>query len=128
MKDLAFYLGIGTLFTHELDSMLNHEWRVLPLIRGLPEEAATSVFVAAHIPIFAVVVALIASSNARIRTMSRIGVGLFLVLHGLLHFLFRNHPSYEFSELLSNLLIFGGSMLGIVFLALEWHERKKYAG
>lgn len=125
MKDLAFYPGVGTLFTHELDSMLNREWRVIPILRSLPDETGMVVFVSAHIPILAALVALISSTNSKTRRFTRIGVGLFLVFHGLLHVLFRNHPAYEFSSLLSNLLIFGAAVSGFFYLFLEWSGKRK---
>ena len=127
MKDLTFYLGFGTLFAHELDSMLNHEWRVIPIIRALSDEAGMIVFVTAHIPIFAILVALVSSKNTKTRRMSRIGIGLFLALHGLLHILFREHPAYEFSGMFSNVLIFGGAILGIIYLVIEWYGKRRYA-
>ncbi len=125
MKDLLFYLGFGTICAHELDSMLNHEWRVMPLIRALPEETGMMVFVAAHIPIFAVLVALVSSKNLRTRRLSRLGVGLFLVLHGALHILFKGHPAYEFENSFSNILIFSGSFIGIMYLILAWNEKAR---
>jgi hypothetical protein len=127
MRDLAFYLGFGTLVTHELDSMLNHEWRVIPIIRALPDETGFIIFVTAHIPIFAILVALVSSQNSKTRQITRIGIGLFLVFHGLLHIFFKNHPAYEFSSMLSNALIFGGSLLGIVYLVMEWVGKRRYA-
>lgn len=125
MKDLSFYLGFGTLLAHELDSMLNHEWRVIPIIRTLPDETGLIVFVAAHIPIFAYLVALVSSKNSRTRRMTRIGIGLFLLLHGLLHIFFKDHPAYEFSSIFSNILIFGGSVVGIIYLALELSGKRR---
>jgi hypothetical protein len=127
MKDFSFYLGFGTLLAHELDSMLSHEWRVIPIIRSLSDELGAMVFVTAHIPIFAILIALVSSKNARTRRMTRIGIGLFLVLHGILHILFISHPAYEFSSVLSNVLIFGGSFFGIVYLFIEWNEKRRYA-
>lgn len=53
MKNNIFYIGVGMSFTHELDAMLNNEWRVLPLTSGLPDEMGQTVFVLAHIPLFA---------------------------------------------------------------------------
>lgn len=126
MKHLAFYLGFGALCTHELDSVLNHEWRVIPLIRALSEEAGMTIFVAAHVPFFAILVALISSRDSRIRHMSRLGVGLFLVGHGALHLFFRAHPVYEFSSLLSNLLIYGASAFGMIYLILDWNGRSSH--
>ena len=123
MKDIVFYLGFGTLSTHELDAIINHEWRIIPFIRALPEDTGMIVFVVAHIPIFALLLALISSNNSRIRRLSRLGFVLFLVLHGILHILFKAHAAYEFESLLSNILIYGGAFLGILYLILTWNER-----
>jgi len=124
MKNLLFYLGLGTLLTHELDAMPNHEWRVLPLIRALPDETGMTLFVVLHIPIFAGLIALVASRDPRTRALSRLGVGLFLVVHGLLHTLFMRHPDYEFSSLISEILIFGGAALGVIYLVVEYRDRR----
>ena len=118
-RDIAFYLGMGSLFTHELDAIPNHEWRGMPLLQSLPDESAMVVFIAAHVPLFAVLIALVASSNARIRALSRLGIAVFLLVHGLLHILSMGQATYEFSSTLSNLLIFGGSSFGALYLALE---------
>ena len=87
------------------------------------------VFVIAHIPIYAVLVALVASTNERIRDGARIAIAAFLVVHGGLHALFMNHPDYEFSSVLSNALIFGGAALGAMFLMLRlWPGQANKAG
>jgi len=127
MKGLFFYLGFGTLFAHELDSVLNHEWRVIPVVRALPDEIGMIVFVVAHIPLVAILTALISSQNLKTRQRTRLGTGLFLVLHGLLHVWFMDHPAYEFSNTLSNILIFGGLILGIIVLIQELNGKRRYA-
>ncbi len=123
MKDIAFYLGIAALFTHELDAMPNHEWRGLAILQSLPDDIGMAVFVAAHVPLFAILIALISSSNPRTRTISRLGIGAFLLVHGTLHALSMGQPTYEFTSTLSNLLIFGGAALGALYLALEAKHR-----
>ena len=120
MRNFIFFLGMGTLFTHELDAVSNHEWRVLPLVRLLPDDIGMIVFVIAHIPLFATLIALVASSNVKIRTRSRFIISGFLVLHGLLHALFMNNPNYEFSSMLSNTLIFGGAAFGAIYFGLQF--------
>jgi hypothetical protein len=119
MRDIVFYLGIASLFTHELDAVPNHEWRGMPLLRALPDETAMVVFIAAHVPLFAILIALVASSKPHVRTLSRLGIALFLVVHGLLHALSMGGPTYEFSSTLSNVLIFGGALSGALYLILE---------
>jgi hypothetical protein len=123
MKELAFYLGLGTLFTHELDAVVNHEWRLLPVLNQISDDMGMTVFLLAHIPLFAVLIALVASSNPRIRRNSRLFIGAFLVLHAPLHTLFVNHPEYSFTSPVSAILIYGGAVLGALYLALEFAAR-----
>ncbi len=122
LKEAAFYLGFGSLLTHELDAMSNHEWRLLPVLRALPDETGMMVFVALHVPLFAVLLALVASSRPRMRRLSRLAVAGFLVLHAGLHVLFMGHQGYEFSSWLSETLIFGGALCGVVYLVLALRE------
>ncbi|MGI9319751.1 MAG: DUF6713 family protein [bacterium] len=71
MKNIIFHLGLGTLFTHELDAVLNHEWRVLPLISGLSDAAGMLIFVLAHIPLFSIMIVLVSSANEKVRFCTR---------------------------------------------------------
>ncbi len=120
IRDIAFYLGLGSLFTHEIDAVPNHEWRGMPLLGTLPDDTGMWVFIAAHVPLFAILIALVASRDERIRGLSRLVISAFLVVHGLMHALSAGDPSYEFSSPLSRLLIFGSSVLGALYLALSF--------
>ena len=124
MKNIIFYIGMSTLFSHELDALINHEWRLLPLIGWLSDEYGEITFIFIHIPLFAILIALVASTNDKIRIRSRFGTSVFLVIHGLLHVLFMGHASYEFSSTLSNVLIFGGAIFGAVFLLLNFIDKR----
>jgi hypothetical protein len=124
MKEPVFFLALGSLFTHELDAMPNHEWRGLPILGPLPDEVAMAAFVVLHVPLFAAVVALVASPIERIRTIARLAVASFIVVHAGLHALSIGDPAYEFSSLLSKSLIFGGAVLGALYLALEIQSRQ----
>lgn len=115
MKSLSFYLGLALLFTHELDSMPNHEWRVLPLLRSLSESTGEAVFVIAHVPIFALTIAYVASLNTRTRKLARDIASGFFIAHAILHVLFSGHPDYEFSSSLSSFLIFGAAICGMAY-------------
>ncbi len=99
--------------------MSNSEWLVLPLTSWLRAEQARLAFVLVHIPLFAIVVALIASPNPNLRNKSRLAVAAFLVIHGLLHVVFAGHEHYEFASTLSQLMIFGGALYGAGYLLLE---------
>ena len=117
--EVVFYLGVAFLFTHELDAMTNHEWRVLPLTSFLPDSIGMNSFLIAHIPIFAVVVGCVASLNMKIRSTAQNVVSGFLIVHAVLHFAFSGHSDYEFDSLLSSTLIYGAALLGILFFVLK---------
>ena len=123
MKETAFYLGLGALLTHELDAMSNHEWRLLPGLGGLPDDTAMTVFVALHVPLFALLIGLVASTRPGVRRVSRLVVAGFLVVHAGLHLWFTGRPEYEFSSLLSETLIFGGALCGALYLVLATRDR-----
>lgn len=128
MKDFLFYLGLGLLCSHELDAMPNHEWRVLPLLRSVEDAMGEFLFVLAHVPLFAIVIGLVASLNMRRRTVSRIAVSAFLVVHTFLHWFFGDHPHYEFHSTLSSALIVGAGICGCAFLALEFSTGDRRVG
>ena len=122
VAETAFYLGLAVLLTHELDAMTHHEWRLLPLLGGLEDDVGRTVFVALHVPLFAGIIAWIASTRSRIRVLGRLAVSGFLVVHAGLHLAFTGHADYGFSSLLSIVLIFGGAFFGAVYLALHFRR------
>lgn len=111
------------LFTHEFDAMTNSEWELLPLINLLPVEYGKNIFVLLHIPLFAVLVALISSQNIQARSKAWFWISMFLVFHGVLHGAYMFHEKYEFNSMISNILIFGGAICGIAYLALNIKEK-----
>ncbi len=124
MKSFFFYLGLALLFTHELDAMPNHEWRVLPLLGGLTDSVGRDAFVIAHVPIFAVVIAYIASLNLKTRSIARGIASGFLVAHALLHLAFSGRSEYEFSSSLSSILMYGAAVCGLSYFLAQWLEKK----
>jgi len=122
MKNVFFYLGLGTLFTHELDAISNHEWRLLPILRSLPDLLAMNTFVLLHVPLFALLVALIASTDALLRKRARLAVSVFLIIHAGLHLWFMNDASYEFVSTISSMLIFGGALFGGLHIAASYKD------
>mgnify|MGYP001812129659 CR=1 FL=1 len=127
-EDALFYLGLALLFTHELDAMPNHEWRVLPILRSLSDSAGEMAFLIAHVPIFAVAIAFIASLDVRTRSLARAIASGFLIVHAFLHYLFSGHSAYEFSSALSTILIFGAAVCGAGYFVAARFERRAKAG
>jgi Mg/Co/Ni transporter MgtE len=123
MKDTAFYSGLALLFTHELDAMANHEWLLIPLLRGLADPVGQATFILAHVPIFAIVIASVASLNLRTRSLARDIASGFMIAHVLLHIVFSGHAAYGFDSLLSMGLIYGAGLCGTVYLAVRLGEK-----
>jgi hypothetical protein len=115
MNNLLFYLGLATLLTHELDAMSQSEWRLLFILRRLPEQMASTTFVILHIPMIAGLLWLTNNESRLVRHWSRIIVATFLIIHAGLHKLLEHHPSCTFDSLLSLSLIYGGAVLGFLY-------------
>jgi hypothetical protein len=124
LKNFVFYLGLALLFTHEMDAMPNHEWQVLPLLSSLTDSVGRIAFVIAHVPIFAVVIAYVASLNLKTRSMARGIASAFLIAHAVLHFAFSGQSAYQFGSLLSLILIYGAALCGLLYFFALWLEQK----
>ena len=118
MQNLLFYLGFATLIAHELDAMTQAEWRLLFILRDLPEPTARVVFVLGHIPLVAGLLWLAHSEVTRVKYWSRIAIAAFLAIHAGLHKFLDHHPLYTFHSALSLGLIYGGGVLGLLYLAV----------
>ena len=118
MREALHYLGLGAIATHELDAMTQHEWRLLYVLRDLPEELARQSFVALHVPLFVILIWLTAHPQPRLREGSRLALAAFLVIHVGLHLRLSDHPLYTFHGLLSQAIIFGAGLCGAIYLGL----------
>ena len=117
-----FLLGVSLLFTHELDAMTHMEWRVLPLTSWLGPEVGRLVFVALHVPAFALVLGWLTSHVPGRVSRAQFWVAVFLMVHAGLHLAFSGHAEYTFDGVLSNTLIFGAGVCGGTYL---WCRRKR---
>ena len=113
MADVFYWAMISALFTHELDAIKRHEWRVLPLASFLPEQLGEQVFIWMHIPLFLV---LLWFSRDGAQTTFAIGFSAFSIFHVFLHWAFRKHPAYEFNNASSWAIIVLTGTLGSAHL------------
>ena len=118
MKNTIFNLGFATIITHELDAMTQSEWRILFILRNLPEKTASDAFVILHVPLIAVLLWLTNNKYEIIKNWSRIALCGFLVIHSELHKLLENSPNYTFNSNLSLGLIYSAGLFGFVYLIL----------
>ena len=119
-----FLVGVSLLFTHELDAMTHSEWRVLPLTSWLGPETGRVVFVALHVPLFALVLGWLTSQLPERVIKAQFWVSVFLVVHAGLHVAFSGQPHYTFAGMLSNTLIFGAAVCGAGYLVGNYGLRR----
>ncbi len=113
LSEFLFQTMLAFLFTHELDAVKRHEWRILPLTSSLPELRGERVFIWFHVPVFFVIL-WFAASNPN-SAFGQILSG-FAIVHIGLHWLFRNHPRNEFNTWGSWALIPGAGFFGALHL------------
>jgi hypothetical protein len=127
MRDLIsqflFYLGVGLLFSHELDAVVQAEWRLLYVLRNLPEADAMQMFIWLHVPLFGIIAWLTHHRAQGTRFWSRVVFSAFLVVHSGLHFRLSTNPLYTFDSTLSIVLIYGGALSGLAYLvSINWSD------
>ncbi len=118
MMDILFYLGVALLFTHELDAIHRHEWRMFPLIGRLRENAAYITFTVLHIPLFMLPLWLLDHPSTGVRFWSQVSMDGFFMVHSGLHVLLRNHDQNQFNTVFSRTIIVANALVGLLHLVL----------
>lgn len=122
MRDIMtwiYILAFAILNAHELDAMSQQEWRLLLVLRDLPSDLAQRSFVALHVPLVAILLWLTFHRNAAVTSWSRRAVCAFGVIHAGLHWHLQEHPAYTFHSWLSEALIVGYGVAGLLYLLLD---------
>jgi hypothetical protein len=125
LASTAFYLGLGVLFSHELDAVVQSEWRLLYVLRSMPDATAMPIFIWLHVPLFAGIAWLTHHSSDAVRARSRDAFAVFLLVHAALHFRLSDHPLHTFDSTLSRTLIYGGAVCGAIYLSTALMRSRK---
>jgi FlaA1/EpsC-like NDP-sugar epimerase len=116
MGEGLFVLTLALFFTHELDAIARHEWRMFPVMSRLDDRQGFVVFLLAHVPIFALILWFSFAPTA-VGAAVRIIVAAFAIIHIGLHRIYRRHPANEFNNAVSQALIWGTGIAGALYLA-----------
>ncbi len=114
---LVYCAILGLLLTHELDAVVQHEWRILPILEKLDDELGRSIFIFGHAPLFFAVFWLSFFSSITCQRWTRIVVASFSLVHIILHLLWEQDGASTFNDSLSRLLINSAGLLGLVYVA-----------
>ena len=118
MTDFLFYLAFATLVAHELDAVHKHEWRLLFVLRTMPDDSARRAFILIHIPLFAILFWLLAHPVERIQFWTMLSLDVFMMVHAGLHRRLFDRPKYEFHPTYSRFIIYGTAVLAAAHLFL----------
>lgn len=123
MPSFVYYLGLSALLTHEMDAVQAQEWRLLYVLRGLPEAVAYPAFLLLHLPMIFVLLWLSHHPARRIRRGFRLLAAGFLVVHAGLHARLADDPLNGFEGVVSNGLIAAAGLCGGLYLLLRYLGR-----
>jgi hypothetical protein len=124
---ILFHVGLAALFTHELDAIQQREWRLLYVLRQLPDGAAAFWFIALHPPLFAAISYFAFHRRSGLQQYSRRVLCIFFLLHAGLHWRLMGDQLAPFASALSLTLIHVCGLMGGLYLVLEmldWRLRK----
>ena len=117
MGDLLFFIGVSSLLLHEMDAIDKKEWRLLFVLRRLPDEGALRWFILLHLPLFVGLLALVAAGPSAFTRWIEGGVDVFLVVHAGLHEKLSRGGDRAFANRFSRGLIWSAAGFGAAHLA-----------
>jgi hypothetical protein len=114
--DLLFFTAVSSLLLHEMDAIDKKEWRLLFVLRRLPDDGALRWFIVLHLPLFVALMALIAASESATVRWIEGGVDAFLIVHAGLHEQLGSRGEIAFANAFSRSLIWLAAGLGALHL------------
>lgn len=123
--DLLFFTALSGLLLHEMDAVDKREWRLLFVLRRLPDDDALRWFILLHLPLFVGLLALVAASQTAAILWLEAAVDTFLIVHAGLHARLSSGGEHSFANPFSRWLIWGTAGFGalhLVFVTTEMIE------
>lgn len=112
--DLLFFAAVSSILAHEMDAIDKREWRLLFVLRRLPDDGALRWFIGLHLPLFLALLVLIAAAESTTVRWTEAVVDVFLIFHAGLHerLSFRGEP--VFRNPFSRFLIWSAAGFGVL--------------
>lgn len=116
--NLSLIVAVSLLSVHEMDAMTHAEWRLLPVLSGMNEDAARDMFVFLHVPLYiglfwALFVASWKQLAGRIFSFA-------VIAHATAHFLLSGHDLYTFAAPIETITVYGAALAGLTYLGLSF--------
>lgn len=120
LPTFAALILLSLLLGHELDAVAQSEWRLLPGLSQLGDDAGRKLFVALHVPLFVALGWALLLSSPTWQRRTRNGLALFMMVHVGLHAALEQPGVSSFPGDLSRVFILGAGLVGADVLALDW--------
>ncbi|MGV6812815.1 MAG: DUF6713 family protein [Brevirhabdus sp.] len=111
----SFQLMVAFFVLHELDAVRAREWRLLPVLRSMPDALGERIFLWAHLPISLGIFSILGRGEQSLAAML---LSSFAVVHVVLHWVFRTNSENRFTSVTSWTFILGAGLFGAVHLAI----------
>jgi len=99
---LLFWINISLFILHEMDAVKTCEWKMMIFMKRLSNDTGHFVFTALHLPIFMIIFYLTdCYPEYMIPSFS-----ILLIIHQIVHILFRKHTENRMNNLFSESIIF----------------------
>ncbi len=124
---LIFYGALSLLICHELDAVARHEWRLLPFLNQLDDQAGLNVFVLLHVPLFILIFWAATHREEAFRWMSQMVMNVLVIVHGIAHLLVSGHHLYEFEAPVETITVYGAAAVSALHAILLMRAGKPKA-
>jgi hypothetical protein len=114
--DLLFFVAVSSLLLHEMDAIDKKEWRLLFVLRRLPDDGALRWFIVLHLPLFVTLMALIGAAESGTVRWIEVGVDAFLIVHAGLHQRLAFRGEAAFASLFSRVVIWSAAGFGALHM------------
>jgi hypothetical protein len=118
--NLSLVITLALFAVHEMDAITHAEWRLLPILSGMQEQAAREMFVLLHIPLFAGAFWAVFFASWK-RMAAQVLSGL-TILHAIVHFLLSGHALYTFAAPIETITVYGAALSAAVYLGISFRE------
>ncbi|EKQ54272.1 MULTISPECIES: DUF6713 family protein [unclassified Clostridium] len=111
---MLFCINFSLILLHEMDAIRNREWMMFIILKEMKDDAGYKVFTLAHLPLYFLIIFALLNNNLYFNIS--IGLDIFLILHSIIHFLFRRKPNNNFNGIFSKSIIYGMGLVSIIHL------------
>lgn len=115
---VLFFINVSLILVHEMDAIRCKEWKMFIILKDIKEEYGYLIFTLLHLPIYFLCLASIFNYIKYLNSREYIWIDVILILHSIVHFLFRKNKNNKFSKLFSQFIIYGISLIAMMRIIL----------